>query len=299
MSALRAMICVLALGACATTAEAPPPVLRIEGGPALFAPGIASTEHGEVRLTIGPDGRTALWFSRNRPGGAGGYDIWMSRRVGDAWGTAAPVPFNSPTRDFDPAFSADGRHVYFASDRDGTLGGDDLWRVEVTPDGFGEVLHLAAGVNSAANEWAPMVSPDGARLLFSSNRPEGAGRMDLYVAQRDGAEDFVMASRLEGGINTPADEFDATFLADSSSIIFSRAPDLMADRIDLVFAAEHRGAYGAGEVLPLGVNDAQGDTYGPMLDWSTPGRLTYSGRRTGGGDLDLYTVRYHLERPTR
>jgi TolB protein len=297
-ASLRAMVCALVLGACATSAEAPP-ALQIEGAPEVFALGVASTEFSEVRLTISPDGRTALWFSRNRPGGPGGYDIWMSRRVGNAWSAAELVPFNSPTRDFDPAFSADGRYVYFASDRAGALGGDDLWRVDVTADGFGELLHLAAGVNSEANEWAPMVSPDGARLLFSSNRPDGAGRMDVYVARRDGGEEFVIAARLEGGVNTAADEFDATFLADSSSIVFSRAPDLMADRIDLVFSAEQRGRYGVGQVLPPGVNDAQGDTYGPMLDWSAPGRLTYSGRRAGGGDMDLYRVRYRLDRPAR
>lgn len=293
-AALRAMVCVLVLAACATATETPA-VLTIDGAPEVFAPDVASTQYGEVRLTISRDGQTALWFSRNRPGGAGGYDIWMSRRAGDAWGTATPVPFNSPTRDFDPAFSADGRFVYFASDRAGTLGGDDLWRVAVTADGFGTVEHLPVGVNSASNEWAPMVSPNGARLLFSSNRPGGSGRMDLYVAGRDG-DAFAAVTRLGGAINTPADEFDATFLADSSSIVFSRAPDLMVDRIDLVFATEQDGVYSAGEALPLGVNDAQGDTYGPMLDWSMPGRLTYSGRRTGSGDMDLYTVRFRLAR---
>jgi len=89
----------------------------VDGDAEEFAPGIASTGYSDVRLTISPDGNTALWFSRNRPGGPGGYDIWMSRRIGATWQPAEAVSFNSPTRDFDPAFSRDGRYVYFASDR--------------------------------------------------------------------------------------------------------------------------------------------------------------------------------------
>ena len=76
--------------------------------PRLLAPGIASTEYSDVRLTISPDGRTALWFSRNRPGGAGGYDIWMSRRAVSGWDAAQPVSFNTPAREFDPSSSTRG-----------------------------------------------------------------------------------------------------------------------------------------------------------------------------------------------
>ena len=60
---------------------------EILGEAVMFAPGIGSTEYSDVRLTISPDGRTALWFSRDRPGGAGGYDIWKSRRVGRRLGS--------------------------------------------------------------------------------------------------------------------------------------------------------------------------------------------------------------------
>jgi len=88
--------------------------VEIAGPASIFAPGIASTNFSEVRLTLSPDGRTAMWFSRNRPGGPGGYDIWISRLVSGAWSVAEPAPFNSPTRDFDPAFSPDGKYVYSA-----------------------------------------------------------------------------------------------------------------------------------------------------------------------------------------
>jgi hypothetical protein len=275
-------------------AGAPPAPSLAVGEVAMFAPGLASTAYSEVRLTLSPDGRTALWFSRDRPGGPGGYDIWMSRRApAGAWSPATPVPFNTPGRDFDPAFSPDGRAVYFCSDRPGGLGGDDLYRVAVTAEGFGRPEHLGPAVNSPAAEYAPMPSPDGSRLLFSSSRPGGAGRQDLYAARLDG-DRFRPAQPLPGAVNTAADEFDATFLADGAAIVFARAPDLRTDRVDLVFARPTAGVYGHGVPLPPSVNSPDGDTYGPMLDWSRPGRLTVSARRPGATSMDLYLVDYRL-----
>lgn len=259
----------------------------------VFAPHIASTEHAEIRLTLSPDGRVALWFSRNRPGGPGGYDIWMSRRTGERWAPATPVSFNSPGRDFDPAFSADGRFVYFCSDRPGGVGGDDIYRIAVTANGFGAAEHLTSAVNSAGNEFAPMLSPDGSRLLFSSDRAGGAGGHDLYVADhRDGT--FERARRLSGDINTAAHEFDATYLSDSATIVFARAKDFRVDRVDLFVAMRRNGRYEAGTVLPLSINTPDKDTYGPMLDWSNPDRVTFSSQREGARDMDLYLIRYRL-----
>ena len=203
--------------------------------PQVFAPGIASTRFAEIRLTISPDGRTALWFSRDRPGGAGGYDIWMSRKAGEGWSEAVPVPFNSAGRDFDPAFSADGRSVYFCSDRPGGMGKADLYRVSYSGGTFGEPEHLGPAVNSAGDEFAPMLSRNGRELLFSSDREGGAGGHDLYIARRSG-KGFKAARPLAGTLNTAANEFDATFL-DERTIVFSRVMDFADGRVDLYSAA--------------------------------------------------------------
>ena len=111
----------VAASLASTSTAASAAAIDIVGDAVQFAHGIASTEFSEVRLTLSPDGNTALWFSRDRPGGAGGYDIWMSRRVANAWSRAVPVSFNSSTRDFDPAFSPDGAYVYFCSDTYGPM----------------------------------------------------------------------------------------------------------------------------------------------------------------------------------
>jgi len=288
----------LTLFACVSSASetSTPQVIEILGRPELFAPGIASTEASEVRLTISPDGKRAAWFTRNRAGGAGSYDIWTSTYLSGRWSAATPASFNSAQRDFDPAFSADGRFLYFCSDRPGGLGGDDLYKVSVTPTGFAEPQHLGPAVNSAGNEWAPMLSGDGAVLLFSSDGRGGAGRFDLFRARHLANGSFAPASPLPGDINTAADEFDAAFLADGTTVVFARAPNLQTDRIELAVASLRDGRYDVGAVLPALINAPSQNTYGPMLDWSHPDRLTISSQRpeARAGSTDLYVFRYRL-----
>jgi hypothetical protein len=273
------------------SAPAKAATLEIVGNAATFAPDIASTQYSEVRLTLSPDGRTALWFSRDRPGGPGGYDIWISRRSNDQWSAATPVPFNSPGRDFDPAFSPDGAFVYFCSDRPGGLGGDDVYRVRFMREGFGAIEHLGPEVNSSGNEFAPMLSADSSTLIFSSDRAGGAGRQDLFRSRHHN-DRFEIAERLPGEINTGGDEFDATLLADGTTLVFARAGDFRTDRVDLFVATLRDGRYDVGRLLPPSINMPDKDTYGPMLDWSEPGRFTFSAQRPGSRSMDLYVVKY-------
>jgi Tol biopolymer transport system component len=276
-------------GGTAATTE-----LDIVGEAVLFAPGIASTQYSEIRLTLNPEGDTAIWFSRDRPGGAGGYDIWMSRRKDGDWQEAQPVPFNSPSRDFDPAFSSDGRFVYFCSDRSGGMGGDDLYRVPATRTGFGQVEHLGAAVNSAGNEFAPMLSLRGDRLLFSSDRVGGSGGHDLFAARHTAVGAFAPAQRLPGAINTGAHEFDATFLQDGDTVVFARTQDFSTDRVEVFVSSPRAGRYGVGARLPPPANSSANDTYGAMLDWSDTDRITLSARRAQDNGMDLYLMRYRL-----
>jgi TolB protein len=277
----------------------PPEPLKMMSSAQLVGAGAISTEHTEIRLTIDPTGTLALWGSTNRPGGPGGWDLWMSRRANtsSSWGEARPAPFDSPANDFDPAFSPDGSELYFFSNRPGGAGGDDLYRVAVSSAGFGAVQALGPEINSAGDEWAPALSPDGATLLFASDGRGGAGRHDLFFARRsEDGRGWQAAEAVPGDLNTPEDELDATFLVDGRSLVFARSKNVDEAPISLFFAQPHADRYPSGTPLSDRVNVEGGATLGPAQSWYDRDVLLFTGHREEAtmGSMDLYEIRYRL-----
>lgn len=251
--------------------------------------GVVSTPATEVRGSVSPDGQRIVWGSTDRSGGAGGWDLWQAHLRDKRWTDPEPLPINSAANDFDPLLSADGRWLYFFSNRPGGHGGDDLYRAAVKADGgFGEPENLGPGVNSAGNEWAPTPSADGRRLLFASNGFGGAGRHDLFVARWNGKA-FVDPQPVPG-INSAVDEFDAAWLDGGKALVFARSDKAGEQPIQL-FVAECDGqAYSGIAPWSLSFNSAEGTTLGPVVDPSRPSEMLVSGaaRAPTAGKLDIY-----------
>ena len=254
--------------------------------------GVVSTRASEVRGSVSPDGQRIVWGSTDRIGGAGGWDLWQATLKDGRWQDARPVPLNSKANDFDPLFSANGRWLYFFSNRPGGRGGDDLYRAPVRADGsFGQAENLGAGVNSPGDEWAPTPSRDGQRLLFASDGFGGAGRHDLLVARWDGRA-FVDPQPVPG-VNTRDDEFDAAWLGNGEAIVFARSKDAAAPPARLFVAQCDGRRYADAAPLKLSFNTADASTLGPALDWNKPGELLVSGsaKSPKAGKLDLYRMK--------
>ena len=283
------------LVACATkpSREA---VFELDGDASVFLPGVVSSEYSEIRAAVSPDGASVLWGSTNRPGGAGGWDIWMSRRRDGAWSAPVAVAFDTPANEFDPAFAADGRSVYFFSNRAGGYGGDDLWQAAFDPATatFGTPVNLGAGVNSAGDEWAPMPSADGRTLLFATNGRGGAGRHDLFTSTwRDGA--WQAAVPLAGEVNGPGDDFDAAWLDDGRVLVFARSDDVENAPIALWSAVRDGDRYVRAQRLDARVDVDGGWILGPSVDPAHPGILLFSGERAGGqGRADIHSIHYRV-----
>jgi Tol biopolymer transport system component len=144
-------------------------------------------EHADSFPSITPNG-LVLYFASNRPEGVGDSDLWRVTRNRDTdpfWRPASLGPgVNTSTYDGDPAVSPDGLWLIFASDRPGGSGGHDLWLATrpTTDEPFGNPVNLGPDINTPGVERRPALNGDATVLYFMSDRPGGAGSIDLWQA---------------------------------------------------------------------------------------------------------------------
>ena len=135
---------------------------------------------------ISADG-LSLFFASNRPGGYGGYDIWMTTREtkDDPWTTPVNLgpTVNSSYWEEEPCISADGLALFFCSERPpGEYLSGDIWVATrpTTNDEWGEPVNLGPNVNTSYVDTAPDISADGSILYFHSDRAGGSDERDLW-----------------------------------------------------------------------------------------------------------------------
>jgi TolB protein len=265
-----------------------------EGEARLWLPDVVSTANSEVRITFSPDGKRMLWGTIGWSAGKGGWDIFESVKSGTGWSKPQAVTFNSAANDFDPSFAPDGSGVYFFSNRDGGFGKDDLYFApfDAGTGRYAAAANLGPQINTAGDEWAPVVSPDGGRLMFASDGRGGKGKHDLFIAVHDGAG-WGKVQSLDA-VNGPDEDFDAAFLADGHWIVFSRGD--FEGSVKLYLAQFVNGRLSAPQRLPPSVNPDTDDwAFGPSTSLQEPGILYFTTHRSDGrGRNDIYRVKYKI-----
>lgn len=195
------------------------------GEPVNLGPTI-NTSSLDGNTVISPDGLT-LYFTSDRPGGHGDWDIYVTTRasISDPWSipTNSGPPFSSSASDHGISITEDGLSAFFGTDRPGGFGNGDLYMStrETPDDPWGEPVNLGALVNSPSFDGGAMVSPDGLSLCFFSNRPGGYGGFDAWVTTRATTDDEWSAPvNLGPVINTSTFDGAATLSADCSTLYF-------------------------------------------------------------------------------
>lgn len=125
---------------------------------------------------------------------------------------------NSTFNDGAPAVSKDGRSLYFASNRAGQFGGNDLYvsQWDDATGWWGPAVNLGPLVNTTATEFSPTLSRDGHWLFFHSNRPGSfVPGLDIWVSYREHVhDDFAWQApmNLGSGVNAPGLDTDPSFV---------------------------------------------------------------------------------------
>ncbi|UZR92625.1 OmpA family protein [Chondrinema litorale] len=141
------------------------------------------------------------------------------------WSEPELLPFSSEeTWESSPAFSPDGKRLYFASNRPGGKGGIDLYSVERrrSTGEWTEPKNLGNKINSPGNEMFPYVTEDG-KLYFASDGHPGLGGLDNFIAYKVDKRTVVENVGLQ--FNSPFDDFGLIYNDTLSGYFTSNRPE--------------------------------------------------------------------------
>lgn len=180
------------------------------GSPEPFSDKILDTERNEGSPTFTADGKTMVFARGNtgkRKDKSADVDLYITKFVaGEGWIEPKLISVSdSIAWDGSPAFSRDGKTLYFASDRAGGNGGLDIYRVNLDASGrFGNAVNMGKGINTAGDEMFPFVAEDG-KLYFASDGHPGLGKLDLFAAVRSGGK--ISVENMGLPYNSAMDDF--------------------------------------------------------------------------------------------
>lgn len=182
-----------------------------------------STAFREAEPKISRNGKR-LFFQSDRPGGFGGTDVYYSDLVGGDWqppvnlGPPINTAFNDHCLYFEDMRAYDDldleTDVYLASNRPGTMGGNDMW-VSHRKDGiYSTPVNLGPNINSPANDHMAMVGPDGRLWVTTTdpNRPGALGGEDMYLSPRQADGSWGPLVNMGPSFNTAKDDRCADFV---------------------------------------------------------------------------------------
>ncbi|MES2837942.1 MAG: hypothetical protein V4667_10495 [Bacteroidota bacterium] len=175
----------------------------------------------DAAVSISPSGQKLfLYIAYPEDGG----DLYVAYLDGDYWTAPERLLGDVNTKFWEGScsISADEKTLFFASERPGGLGGKDIYKASLKPDGtWGNVVSLGPNVNTAEDDDAPFIHPDGQILHFSSKGHNAIGEYDIFRADMDSLGEFGKAYNLGYPLNTPDDDVFYTLSADGRTGYFS------------------------------------------------------------------------------
>lgn len=263
-----------------------------------------NSEFAEHSPVISADNKTLIYTAR-RPDSRGadaesGYydeDIYVSKNQGSKWsaGQNIGLPVNSKGHDATISLTADGQTLYlYRHKKDG-----GLYRTDFDPAAkqWNEPHAIQKPLNSKYYEASICQSADSSLIFFTSDRPGGFGGLDIYMAKREGKNDWSEPHNLGPRINTPFNEDAPYFHPDGRTLYYSSNGPNSLGGFD-IFVTEYDSA-GGDFMMPLNmgspINSPDDEIYFVLSADGLHGYYT-SGKEGGFGEKDIYEIKFPYSR---
>ncbi len=245
--------------------------------------------------SVSTDG-LSLFFISERPGGEGGRAIWLATRTAIDAPWSEPVNLgpivNSPSMDFAPDISSDGRTLFLDSERLGGEGGRDIWLTTRTAIDapWSEPVNLGPIVNDPNNNGTACISADGSILYLCSNGVRQVSIEPIVDLNSDGTIDAADMCIIvdHWGTDEPLCDIAPAPLGDG--IVGVRDLMVLAEYLLPVIAAHWKLDELEGNIAYDSVGDHDGVLNGDPLWQSTSGKVK--------GALQLDGIDDHVSTPS-
>ncbi len=240
--------------------------IKATNNPITFMPRLMPSQINKFYIHAYPvltaDQSTLIYSRRVGPRVNDDEDIVISRNVNGKWSDPVSIAPNINTGFNEGAcsISGDGKTLVFAScNREDGLGQCDLYISYNQGGVWSDPANMGRNVNSPAWDSEPSISADGKTVYFSSRRPGGLGKEDIWVTRKDENGEWAPAVNLGSPVNTKGREVSPFIHADGKTLYFSSDELIGLGGFDIFFTKDSAGSFPEPRNLGYPVNTPAND----------------------------------------
>ncbi len=181
---------------------------RFDNGTPMPSPFNKGENEGSPTITV--DNRLMIFAKVNMINGYPNSDLYCSEFLDEEWSPIKNLGpnINSPnTWETQPSISADGKTLYFITDRDSKKKGLEIYVSYRNPDGsWGKAAPLSDEINSVKDEKTPFIHSDSQTLYFSSDGHARVDKMDIFFSKMEVNGKWMKPKNIGVPINTEGDD---------------------------------------------------------------------------------------------
>jgi Tol biopolymer transport system component len=155
-----------------------------------------NTSYNETHASLSPDGQV-LYFASDRPGGFGGSDIYMVRKLPTGeWGKEVNLgaAINTSGDEDSPYIHPDNQTLFFSSTEHLSMGGFDIFKTSLSDSMEWQTpVNVGYPINTPEDDLFYLPLADGQRVYMASRRDGGMGNSDLYLIELNDDDPRILA----------------------------------------------------------------------------------------------------------